>query len=144
MFKECTDTGQLHMYSLSGDVTAQFTAPPPTCPGDAFTFTCNVTGDSSGLTLWRVCGSSECTLLHSTARALGPCGSGSPFTVTTGTGFGTSATSFSSKLDGIADLILNGTLVECFGPAFSRDSENRVGYSTLQIIGQYICLPHTP
>ena len=131
------------MYSLSGDGTAQFTAPPPTCPGNAFTFTCTVTGDSSGLTIWSVGGgSSECSLLHTTASTLDRCGSGSPFTVTTGTGFGTSATSFSSKLDGIADLILNGTLVECFGPAFSRDAENRVGYSTLQIIGQYICLPH--
>ena len=83
-------------------------------------------------------GSSECTLLHSTASAPGLCGSGSPLTVTTQTGFGTSASSFSSTLSGIATSELNGTLVECFGPALSRESENRVGGSTLQILGQYM------
>ena len=80
-------------------------------------------------------GSSECGLLHNTASAPGPCGNGSLFIVTTGTGFGTSATSFSSTLSGTATLALNGTLVECFGPAFSKDAENNAGKSTLQILG---------
>ena len=84
-------------------------------------------------------GSSECSLLHSKANAPGPCGSGSLFTVTTGTGFGTSATSFSSTLSGTA---LNGTLVECFGPGLARDAENRVGISALQILGQYHVSPY--
>ena len=92
----------------------------------------------NGITIWRVGGSSECTLLHSTASAPGPCGSGSAFTVTTVTGFGTSATFFSSTLSVTATSELNGTLVECFGPALSRDPGNRVGGSTLQIIGQYM------
>ena len=81
-------------------------------------------------------GSSECSLVHNTADLPGPCGSGSPFTATSGTGFGTSATSFSSTLTGTATSELDGTLVECFGPAFSRDAGNRVGGSTLQIVGQ--------
>ena len=80
-------------------------------------------------------GNSECGLLHNTASAPGPCGPGSPFTVTTGTGFGTSVTSYSSTLSGTATSELNGTLVECFGPAFSRDAGNKVGKSTLHILG---------
>ena len=87
-------------------------------------------------------GSSECSLVHSTADDPGPCGSGSPFTVTTGTGFKTSGTSFSSTLSGTATSELDGTLVECFGPDFSRDADNMVGNSTLQILSQYnVSLP---
>ena len=119
-----------------GVVTAQFTAPPPTCPGDTFTFRCTVTGDMSGITIWRVGGSSECSLTHATIDGPRPCGSGSPFTVATGSGFGTSATSLTSTLSGTATPALNGTLVECFGPALSRDAGNVVGNSTLQIVGQ--------
>ena len=78
-------------------------------------------------------GSSQCSLLHSKANSPGPCGT-SPFIVTTETGFGTSSTSFSSTLSGNA---LNSAVVECFGPRLARDAENRVGISTLQIVGQY-------
>ena len=81
-------------------------------------------------------GSSECILVHATASAPFPCGSGSPFIVTTVTGFGTGATSFTSTLSGTATSALNDTLVECFGPVFSRNAENRVGDSTIQILGQ--------
>ena len=50
-----------------GDVTGQFTALPPTCPGDTFTFRCTVGGYMSGYTIWRVDGgSSECSLTHTT------------------------------------------------------------------------------
>ena len=80
-------------------------------------------------------GSSECGLLHNTGSAPGPCGHGSLFIVTPGTEFGTRATSYSSTLSGTATSALNGTLVECFGPAFSRESENKVGKSTLHILG---------
>ena len=143
--------GRLDLYHLSGynfnslgNVAGQFTAAPPTCPGDTFTFRCTVTGNRNGVTIWRVGGSSDCLLGHSTADLPGPCGSGSPFTVTTGTGFGTSnATSFSSTLSGTAAPTLDGTLVECFGPALSRDAENRVGNSLLQISGQYYATLHT-
>ena len=90
-------------------------------------------------------GSKECSLLHTKTSDPGPCGSGSPFTVTTGTGFGTSVTSFSSTLSGPAQ---KGTLVECFGPDLWRNAGNMVGNSTLQILGQYhsmtlwyVCLP---
>ena len=92
-----------------------------------------------GITLWKV--GDECILTHSTTHAPAPCGSGSPFIAASGTGFGTSATSFISTLSGIAELTLNGTLVECFGPAFSRGAGNRVGNRTVQIIGQFhFCL----
>ena len=119
-----------------GDVAGQFTAALPTCPGDTFTFTCTVTGGMRGVSIWRVGdGSSECSLLHSTASAPGPCGPGSSFTFTTGTGFGTSATSYSSTLSATAIPALNGTLVECFGPGLARDAGNRVGKSRIQILG---------
>ena len=80
---------------------------------------------------------SECLLSHSTAGIISACGPpGITFTVSTGTGFGTSVTSFSSTLSGTATLALDGTLVECFGPGLARDAGNRVGGSTLQILGK--------
>ena len=125
--------------SISGYVAGQFTVPPPTCPGDTFSFRCTVTGDMSGVTLWKVGSSSECLLPYSTVHNPRPCGTASGFIVRPGTGFGiTSATSFSSTLSGTATPELNGTLVECFGPQFSRDAGNRVGSSSLQILGQYV------
>ena len=125
------------IYSPQGCDAGQFTGAPPTCPGDTITFQCTV-GDVNGITIWRLAETKECTLLHSTADDPGPCGSDSPFTVTTETGFGTSATSFTSTLRGTATTPLDGTLVECFGPALSREEDNTVGNSTLQILGQYI------
>jgi len=123
--------------NLLGHVAGQFTAAPPTCPGDTFTFRCNVTGDMNGITIWRVGGgSSECSLVHSTASVPVSCGVASPFTAAPGTGFGTSSTSFTSTLSGTATTTLNGTLVECFGPAFNRDAGNLVGTNTIQIRGQ--------
>ena len=83
-------------------------------------------------------GTSECSLLHSTASAPGPCGSRSPFNVTTGTGFGTNATSYSSTLSGTATPALNGTLVECFGPGLAREPENMVGKNAIQILGLHV------
>ena len=89
----------------------------------------------------RVGGSNECSLLHSTASGPGPCGTGSAFTVTpTGTGFGTNATSFSSTLSATATTTLDGMLVECFGPGLARDAGNRVGKSTIQLLGWYVAL----
>ena len=116
-------------------VAGQFTAVPPTCPGDTFTFRCTVTGDRDGVTIWRVGGTSECTLAHSTAGATSTCGSGRVFSARIGTGFGPS---YSSTLSGTATSILNGTLIECFGPALSRDAGNRVGGSILQISGHFV------
>ena len=136
----CTqgEVNVFHALFSPGDVTGQLTAAPPTCPGATFTFRCTVTGDRSGLTIWRVGGSSECILLHSTIGFSASCGSSSAFIATSGTGFvpGTNATSFSSTLSGTATSELNGTLVECFGPGLARDANNRVGTSTLQILGQ--------
>jgi len=111
-------------------------APPPTCPGDTFSFTCNVEGINA-ITIWRVDGSSNmCTLSHlSTSRAT--CGPRNNFIATPGAGFGTtSATSYSSTLSGTASPILDGILVECFGPVNSVDTENRVGYSSIHALGQ--------
>ena len=90
----------------------------------------------TGFTIWRVGGSSECNLLHSSTSS-SICGPGNVFTarVETGFGQGTNATSFSSTLSGTADPGLNGTLVECFGPANNVDPGNRVGDSILYIIG---------
>ena len=121
----------------TGDVAGKFTAASPICPGDTFTFTCTVTGDMSGETTWSVGGSSECILVHIfTSSSI--CGPSDVFTATPGIGFGTSATSFTSTLSGTATSAVNGTLVECFGPAKNVDPGNRVGGDTLQILGQYI------
>ena len=124
-----------------GDVIAQLTAAPPTCPGNIFTFKCNVTGDVNGVTLWRVGGSKECLLSHSTAGASSICGLGNTaFTATSRTGFGTSAFYFISTMSVMASPTLNGTLVECFGPAFSKEDGNIVGRSTLQLTCQFSIL----
>ena len=115
-----------------GDVGGQFTAAPPTCPSDTITIRCTVGGDSTGTTFWRVGGSggSICALSHSTPTVITTCGS--VFTARFDT---TNATSFSSILSGTATTELDGTLVECFGPAFSQDAGNRVGNGIVQTIG---------
>ena len=123
-----------------GDVIAQLTAAPPTCPGNIFTFRCNVTGDRNGITIWRVNGSSECLLSHNTAGTTSTCGPGSAFTAIGVTGFGTSAFYFVSTMSVMASPTLNDTLVECFGPTFSRKDGNIVGRSTLQLTCQFIIL----
>ena len=91
-----------------------------------------------GITIWRVGESSECSLSHASAGNIARCGPHNAFTATAGSGFGTSATSYSSTLSGTATSALNGTLVECFGPDVTRDADNMVGNSTLQILGQYV------
>ena len=125
------------MIFQAGHVAGQFIPAPPTCPGDTFTFRCTVGGGNIGVTIWRVSRRSECILAHSTVDAPYPCGSGSAFTATSGTGFGTEVASYSSTLSGTATSDLNGTLVECFGPGLARDATNTVGKSMLQILGQY-------
>ena len=129
------------LYFISGDVSAQLTAAPPTCPGDTFSFRCTVTGDMRGITTWRVGGRSECNLLHR-SNSSSICGTSDDLTARPGTGFGTSATFFSSTLSATATPALNGTLVECFGPANNVDPGNRVGSSTLQILGQWSSICH--
>ena len=109
----------------------------PTCPGDTFKFLCTVVGDVNGLTTWSVGGSSECPLLHAlTSSSI--CGPGNVFKARPGSGFGMSATSFSSILSGTADPALDSTLVECFGTPYSINPGNRINGSTLQILGQYV------
>ena len=122
----------------AGQVIGQFIAAPPTCPGDSFTFRCTVTGDLNGFTTWRVGGSSECGLLHRSTSS-STCGASNAFIARSGVGFGpgTSATSFTSTFSGTATPVLNGTLVECFGPANNIDPGNMVGNNTLQIRGQH-------
>ena len=130
-------TAMYNISYVSGHVTGQFTAAPPTCPGDTFTFICTVAG--SGTTLWRVNGSSNlCSLAHISAGTISICmpsGASHPFTATPESGFGTSGP-FTSTLSATADPVLNGTLVECFGPAVTLDSGNRVGSSIIKIVGQ--------
>ena len=115
-----------------GDAAGQFTAPPPTCPSDTFTFRCTVTGDNTGDTIWRVGGSSGCRLEHSDTGVTDACGPGDVFIAMFEN---TSAISFSSTLSGTATTELNGTLVECFGPLFNFDAGNMVGNGILQIVG---------
>ena len=123
--------------SPPGDVAGQLTLAPPTCPGDTFTFTCTAAGDMSGFTTWRVDRRSECVLVHrSTSSSV--CGPELVFAATSGAEFGTSATSFTSTLSGTADPALNGTLVECFGPANNVNPGNLIGSGTLQIFGQFV------
>ena len=124
------------MITNSGNVAGQFTAAPPTCLDGTMVFTCTVTGDMSGVTLWRVNGSSECLLSHNTLSATATCGPDGTFRARGVTGFGTSATSYTSTLSGTATSALDDTLVECFGPAFSRDAGDMVGNGTLQILGK--------
>ena len=132
-------------HSSSGDVTGQLTAAPPTCPGETFTFTCTVTGDINGTTIWRVAGSTtwseggnrECPLLHRTSSS-SICGPSNVFTANSGAGFGASATSFTSTLSGTAAPALDGTLVECFGLATSTDPWNLVGKGMLKLKGQCV------
>ena len=120
--------------TYAGVVSGQFITASPTCPGDPFTFRCTV--DGNGFTIWRVNigGTFECPLSHIVTGSV-RCGPNNEFTATPRTGFGpgTGATSFTSTLTGTATLPLNGTLVECFGPAFSTDAENRVGSGTVTI-----------
>ena len=87
-------------------------------------------------TTWRVGGSRDvCALAHTTPNAIAHC---SPhFTARPKSGFGTSGPSYSSTLSGTAIPELNGTLVECFGPHISIGTGNRVGNSTLQILGKH-------
>ena len=122
-------------FDTSGDVAGQFTAPPPTFPGVTFTFRCTVTG--SGSTQWRVNGSSNlCTLPHVSSGNVSICtpsGASHPFTATPESGFGTSGP-FTSTLSATADPVLDGTLVECFGPGNNVDQGNRVGNGTIQIV----------
>ena len=120
--------------SSTDDVTGQMIAAPPTCPGDTFTFKCTVVGNMSGLTIWRMNRSNECILIHRTSS---PSICGATFTATPGTGYGTNTTSYLSTLSGTADPALNGTLFECFGPDSNVDPGNRIGSSTLQILGLY-------
>ena len=89
----------------------------------------------TGITIWRVGGSSECVLAHSTAGIPRQCGSGNAFIGMSGNGFGENADSFISTLSGTATRGLDGTLVECFGPAFSREAGNMIGNGALQILG---------
>ena len=124
-----------------GDVTAQFTAAPSTCPNDTFIFECNVSGSINLFTTWRVTGRrgvDVCALAHTTPDAMAHCGP--HFTARPRSGFGTSGPSYSSTLSGTAIPVLNETLVECFGPHISRGTRNRVGSSTLQILGKHAIL----
>ena len=123
-----------------GDTGRQFTTAPATCPENVFTFECTVNGNMSGITIWRVNGSSECILLHiSTHESFTMCGPDDAFTARPGTGFGTNGP-FSSTLSGTATFTLNGTLVECFGPTTMRDANNTVGNSAVKVLGQYVQL----
>lgn len=125
------------LYFSLGDVAGQFIPAPPACSGRTLTFRCTVVG--SGTTLWRVNGSSNlCSLAHlsTSPDTCGPSGRIDTFTATPGSGFGTSGPSYSSTLSGTASSALDGTLVECFGPVSSLDLGNRVGSSTIQVLGQ--------
>ena len=118
----------------AGVATGQFTAAPPTCSDGTFIFTCNVTGDMTGFTTWRVGGNSVCTMSHASAGNTAHCGPQNAFTATPGPGFGTNSSSFSSTLSGTANSTLNGTLVECFGPQLDYSIENMVGHKTLRTL----------
>ena len=125
------------LYFSPGDVAGQFIPALPACSGSTLTFRCTVAG--SGTTLWRVNGSSNlCTLVHlsTSADTCGPSERIDTFTAIPETGFGVSGPSYSSTLSGTASSALDGTLVECFGPARSLDSGNRVGSSAIQVLGQ--------
>ena len=129
-----------NLYFSPGDVAGQFTPAPPTCPDNTFTFTCNVTGDINGFTLWRLDSgripASVCQLEHRSSSSGSFCGPGSLFTAQGGAGFGTDGPSYISTLSATASPRLNGMLVECFGPdGVNLEPYNLVGSGTVQIIG---------
>ena len=117
------------------DVSGQLTAPPPTCPGGTITFTCNVAG-VNGITIWRVGGSRNLCILSHISTSPATCGANNDFRATPRTRFGTNVTLYSSTLNGNATPILDGTLVECFGPVNSVDTGNRVGHSSIHVLGE--------
>ena len=121
----------------AADVAGQFTAAPATCPGETFTFRCTVSGDLNGVTIWRVGGSSECPLPHR-SNSSSICGPNNVFKAKSSTGFGTSATTYSSTLSGTATPELNGTLVECFQQATSLAPQRIINSTTLMLLGQYV------
>ena len=127
------------MYLYPGHGAEQFNAAYPTCPGDTFNLSCTVVGNMTGFTIWRVGGSSECHLIHSSTSPSSVCGPGNAFIARGVTGFGpaTNATSFSSTLSGTATSELDDILVECFGPANNVEPENSIGNTTLHILGQH-------
>ena len=90
----------------------------------------------SGITTWRVNGSIECILAHR-SNSFSLCGLSDRFTARSGTGFGTSGPSYTSKLSGTVDSTMNGTLVECFGPDNNIDPGNRINGSNLEILSKY-------
>ena len=130
------------LYFLSGDVAAQFTAAPPTCPGGTFTFRCTVTGDRNGYTIWRVGGSSGHIFSLSTVGAVSTCGPGNTLTARSGTGFGGSGASYSSTLSGTATSALNGSYTGrvLWTRLCQKCWEHMVGSTTLQLSGQWISL----
>ena len=90
-------------------------------------------------TTWRVGGRRvECALAHTSPHVITHCGP--HFTARPKSGFGTSTPPYTSTLNGTAIPALNGTLVECFGPHISIGTGNRVGNSTLQILGKHAIL----
>ena len=123
-------------YFYTGNVAEQFNAAPLICPGETFIFRCTVTGNMRGVTTWLVNGSIECNLLHR-YNFSSICGPSDSFTARPGIGFGTLAISYSSTLSGTATHALNGTLVECFGPANIIEPANRINGSTLEMLGRY-------
>ena len=134
----CTQGGIkcFHVLFSPGDATGQLTGPPPTCPGGIFTFICTVTSDINGITIWRVNSSNSnlCVLSHILTGTISTCGTSHLFTAISETGFGANGP-FTSTLSATADPVLDGTLVECFGPAATVDPGNKVGSSTIQIVG---------
>ena len=124
-----------HHCSPPGDVAGQLTAAPLTCPNDTFTFTCTVTGNISGITIWRVGTSGNITQLALVHRLTSNNSIGL-FTAKPGTGFGTNGPTFTSTLSGTATPALEGKPVECFGPANNVKNGNLVESSTLQIVGK--------
>ena len=89
----------------------------------------------SGVTIWRVNGSIECHLVHRTTPS-SICGAQDMFKATSGIGFGSNSSFFTSTLSVTANISLGGTLVECFGPANSVDPVNRVNSNTILVLGQ--------
>ena len=89
----------------------------------------------SGVTTWKVAGSSECILVHR-VNSSSICGAQDMFIATPGIGFGSNSSFFTSTLNVTANISLDGTLVECFGPANNIDPGNRVGGNNILVLGQ--------
>ena len=119
--------------------SSQLTVPQEICPGDSPVFSCTV-NDPSGtaVTLWTVTVNGfeddNCRLIHAITNEMQTCGPDDVFQSSLGVPVGNLYPS-TLTVDSLSTQ-LNGTIVECAGPATS----NVIGDTTICVVGEYCCV----